>query len=86
MKLLHEHAQNFYPSVRRGVYLLTLKGEVVYIGRSANIFRSIIQHQDGDIYPFDAFAWVSIPDEDEAAWIESELTELYNPAYNERSH
>jgi hypothetical protein len=85
MRLLPEHNRNFSPVMRPGVFMLTLRGEVVFISTSKHTLRSVIKYQDRDFYPFDGYAVIPTDDEDEAKWMADEFIQFYKPAYNNRS-
>lgn len=69
--------------MRSGVFMLTLKGEVVFISTSKHALRSVMEYHDADFYPFDGYTVIPA-DEYEAQWMAKELMELYKPAYNQK--
>lgn len=62
-----------------GVYLLRKCGEVVYVGRSENLFSRIARHQDDK--DFDTIQFVRMPKSRQAAY-EAELIKSLKPKYN----
>jgi hypothetical protein len=66
----------------RGIYFLYNCGELVYIGKSENIFSRVGTHLNDK--KFDSYIIKELPDisEDELSITENELIRKYNPQYN----
>jgi hypothetical protein len=64
-----------------GVYILRLKGKVVYVGQSLKVMNRVAVHRAGCHIPFDS-AEIKFCSEDELSVFESELIKQHNPARN----
>lgn len=73
-----------FPGLLCGVYFLFDKGELVYIGKSVNIFSRVADHcKKGTGYrkQFNEFSWMEVPEE--ALYeVESMLILKYRPRLN----
>ena len=67
-----------------GVYFLYNKGELVYIGKSNNIFFRIGTHIHEDLKEFDEWKYHEIEDEEERTRTEAYLISIYKPKYNKQ--
>lgn len=67
-----------------GVYFLYNKGELVYIGKSNNIFYRIGTHIHENIKEFDEWKYHEIEDETQRTKTEAYLISIYKPKYNQQ--
>lgn len=70
----------------KGVYFLYDGDEIVYVGKSGDIYRRIYEHSSGrakgEKKKFDSWKYVRIDDEDERAEFEEICINMFRPKYN----
>lgn len=64
-----------------GVYFLTNKGKIVYVGQSGDISKRIKQHIKEGIKIFDSFSFLKCGIR-ETSWQEARFINMYKPIYN----
>lgn len=64
-----------------GVYFLILSGEVVYVGKSKNVYARISQHMKRSMFEFDSFAFLESNDA-EVGELEARYIHELNPRFN----
>lgn len=70
--------------ITAGLYFLYKQGELVYIGKSNNIFYRVGMHIHENAKDFDSFEYQIVEDENERSNLEGYLIEVFKPKYNEK--
>lgn len=67
-----------------GIYFLYDNDNLVYIGKSSNIFYRIGTHIHQQLKKFDSWEYQIIEDEEERSNMEGYLIDIFKPKYNKR--